>query len=50
MGCAGSKAAATDEKKPEENKEQKPEGKEQPKVEANAKGGANEQPQEEKKE
>ena len=34
MGCAGSKAAATEDKKPEEN----------------AEGGAGEQPQEEKKE
>ena len=42
MGCAGSKAAATEDKKPEENKEQKPE--------ENAEGGAGEQPQEEKKE
>ena len=31
MGCARSKAAATEDKKPEENKEQKPEGEEQPK-------------------
>ena len=28
MGCAGSKAAATEDKKPEENNEQKPEGEE----------------------
>ena len=50
MECAGSKAAATEDKKPEENKEQKPEGEEQPKPEENAEGGAGEQPQEEKKE
>ena len=50
MGCAGSKAAATEDKKPEENKEQKPEGEEQPKPEENAEGGAGEQPQEEKNE
>ena len=43
MGCAGSKAAATDDKKPEENKEQKPEGEEQQKPEENAEGGAGEQ-------
>lgn len=49
MGCAGSKAAVTEEKKPEENKEQKPEGEEQPKPQENAEG-AGEQPQEEKKE
>ena len=42
MGCAGSKAAATEDKKPE--------GEEQPKPEENAEGGAGEQPQEEKKE
>ena len=49
MGCAGSKAAATDDKKPEENKEAKPEGEEQPKSQENPEGGAGEQPQEEKK-
>ena len=49
MGCAGTKAAATEDKKTEENKEQKPEGEEQPKPQENAEG-AGEQPQEEKKE
>ena len=44
-----SKAAATEDQKPEENKEQKPEGEEQPKPQEHA-SGAGEQPQEEKKE
>ena len=46
MGCAGSKAAATEDKKTEENKEQKPEREEQPKPEENAEGGSGEQSQE----